>query len=691
MSKMLCRILLLWLSVGLVWAEPSNASRLKEATDALERGRGDLALPLLTGESVEEEVSRFRAYCELGEYTQARLLLKELEKKSHGEFPPPYDYYFYLNRGLVEEAAENDQLAVKNYAEAFRRAATADQRALARVRTAELWEAREQLGKAKEEFDSLWELVPELQDLTVLARVLVLSANLQENRGENTGPAADSKTARELYLMAGHKSRAANVLYTGLFYTSRKDDYGYHLGVLEKVLQELLEARDFHNTVSHLGNIQYLFFTLANSPEGARVGDLVKRTVAAIPPGKDREKAELASALFLLETGTESEELAPSLSKLTKSSDREIRCLAHQRLAMLYGGRGEREQALQELRKALELSSWQMRQDPEWPVAPGPILLRMSYQEKARHNNEEAIRLGREGIRAQGGEDWRHWRVQSRYDVLMAAMESYNRRIASEELEAGLLEIERLPTVSARVGFRTRILSSLLVNQSVEADVLDPAELLLGEYPESTRELIDDTFQGRHGVDDYLAEFDQWHRSLVERGETSLEGFPLVYKGLFLEALGRTKEAEGVLVAALRLAEEHKVKASQMLSRILLARIYLAQDRPQEAVEKITEAARVAETLNPLAARFYLLVAGSAQRRYGSPSESLETYSRAAACQPEKAWPAYYGRALALEKLGRPDDALAELDRAMGQLGSSERLHSIAEVKAARARLLATL
>ena len=691
MRRIIWTVFLLWIGTCPVWAEPSLTSRLKEATGALERGRGDLALPLLTGESVEEEICRFRAYCELGEYTQARLLLTELEKKRHGEFPPPHDYHFYLNRGLVEEAALNDQLALKNYSEALRRADGPDQRALAHIRIAGLRQAREQLQEAREEFNSLWELVPQLTDLTILARVLELSASLQENRGENTGPAVDSRTARELYLIAGHKTRAANALYGGLFYTSNKDDMSYHLAVVEQALGELLEVEDYHSALSFLNNFQYLFFTLANSPDGGRVVELMNKTVAAFPPGEEREKAELAAALFQLKTDTETEETRRTLEKNTASSSREIRCLAYQRLGYLYGSRGERGLAIEQMKKALELSSPQMREDPQWAVAPGPILLGMSYQEKARHNNEEAIRLALRGIRAQPGEDWRYWRVQARYDTLMAAMESYDRRIAAEEMSASLVEIERLPKISVRVHFLTRILSSLLVNQSVEADVLDPAELLLGEYPESTKDLIRETFNQGPGVDRYLAEFDGWHRQVVERRENSLEAFPLVYKGLFLEALGRMKEAESVLNAALRLAEQYKVKESQMLSRILLARIYLAQNRPDEAVEKLTEAAQVAETLNPLAARFYLLVAGSAQRRYGSATESLETYSRAVAYQPEKAWPAYYGRALALEKLGRPEEALTELEQALDQLGNSERLHSIAEVKAARARLLASL
>ena len=105
-------LLILFLCLGAAGAEP-----LAEAREALEKGRGDLALPLLTGQSVEERVSRLQAYCELDDYTQARLLLSELEKERHGDFPPPYDYHFYLHRGRVEQSAENDELALKNYGE----------------------------------------------------------------------------------------------------------------------------------------------------------------------------------------------------------------------------------------------------------------------------------------------------------------------------------------------------------------------------------------------------------------------------------------------------------------------------------------------------------------------------------------------------------------------------------------------
>lgn len=681
---MLLLVVLHW--PGAVCAEP-----LAEAREALERGRGDLALPLLKGQSVEERVSRLWAYCELGEYTQARLLLTQLEKERHGDFPPPYDYHFYLNRGLVEEAAQNDELALKNYGEALRRADDAEQRVLVRLRVVKLWALRDQLEKAEKEFEELWPLVPELEERTARARILEVRAMLEERRGKNTGPALDGRVARDLYLQAGHRTRAANALYYGIYYTDRKDDLKQHLAVVEQVFQEFLAVDDFHNVVDSVDALRYLYYGLASSPEGARVSRLLKRAVAAIPTGEYMERARLAEATFEIDTDNESESTRQSLLKLTKSSSEEIRCHAHQKLGLYYGELGEREQALGELKKALSLSSWQMRKDRDWRAAPGPILLRMSYQEKARHNNDEAIRLAHQGIENQPGEDWRYWRVEARYDILMAAIESFDRRTAAEELSASLSEIEKLPQLSSRVGSLTTILSSLLLNQSVEADVLDPADLLLGEYPATTRELIDDTFNGQRSVDSYLAEFDEWHRELVSRGENALAALPLVYKGLVLEALGRMKEAEGVLRVAMRAADKEESKTAQMLSRVLLARVYLAQDRSEEAVEDLTRAAEVAETLNPIAARFYLLVAGSAQRRYGKPSQALDTFERAARLKPEKAWSAYFGKALALEELRRPEEALSEVERALELIGDSERLHSVAEIKAAQARLLASL
>ena len=680
-------ILLLFLS-GLGVA---NADPLAEARQALEKGRGDLALPLLTGRSVEERVSRLQAYCELDDYTQARLLLSELEKEKHGEFPPPYDYHFYLHRGRVEEAAQNDELALKNYGEALRRADSSEQRVLARLRVVELWDARDQLAKAEAEFESAWSLIPELDDGPVLARALEVSAKLQERRGKNTGPALDSRTARELYLLAGHRTRAADALYYGMYYTDRKDDFKHHLQVVEQVFEEFLSAGDFHNAVASFEALRYLYFSLANSPEGDRVNRLLKRVVSAVPSGENLERAKLGEATFELDTDNESESTHQSLLELTSSASREIRCQAYQKLGLYHGERGEREQALEELKKALALSSWQMRGDRDWRAAPGPILLRMSYQEKARHNNEEAIRLAHQGLESQPGEDWRYWRVEARYDILMAALESSDRRTAAQELAASLNEIEQLPALRSRVGSLTTILSSLLLNQSVEADVLDPADLLLGEYPETTRELINDTFIKQRSVDSYLAEFDEWHRELLGRGENALAALPLVYKGLFLEALGRMKEAEGVLKAGQRSADEGEFKMAQILSRVLLARVYLSQGRSEEAVRDLTRASEIAETLNPLAARFYLLVAGSAQRRYGDPSQALDTFERAALLKPEKAWSAHFGRALALEKLERPVEALEEVDRALELIGNSERLHSVAEIRAARARLLASL
>jgi CHAT domain-containing protein len=664
------------------------ADELQRARAALDRGRPDLALPFTEGSSVASRVTKLEALCELNQYTQARQLLGELESEDHGGFSSPYDFRFYLFRGNVELAGHNFELAEKNYSEALRRAQTADQRVQVYMRRAGLFLEQEDLERARETFSETKELSAKISEPSLAAELLEVNARMQYERGEVAGAMVCNRVARELYLSMSMTSRAAHALYRSELYIAGNLEDFRALGIVEKALAEFLSAEDYPSAVSLLNGLQYLSYAL--SGEQKRIEDNFRDSAQKIPVGLHRQRALLAWANYQLGSGQETEGTFKMLQDLAMSSDREMRCLAHIGIASYHGAKGEREESLSQLRLALELASPQMKLDPQWRVSPGNILLRMSYQEKARRNYEESIRLAHQGIEAEPAADWAYWRVEARYDTLMATIESYDLKAAEVELSASLKEIDRLPKISQRVGALTTILAALLLNRSVEADVLDPALLLLGEYPDTTRELLVDSFEAAGGTDRYLVQFDQWHQQLIEKDD-STQPFPQLYKGLFLEALGRTREAEGALRSALEIAERKDVRSGKMLARVLLARIALAQDNRAEAVEHLTIAASVAETLNPLAARFYLLVAGSAQRQVGQFETALATYEKAIAAIPRRGWPGFYGRALTYEQMGRYQDALDATDLALQQVSETERTHTVAELRALRARLLTKL
>ena len=669
-------------------ASSAFADEIQRARVALDRGRPDLALPFSKGSSVASRVTKLEALCELNQYTQARELLGELESENHGGFSSPYDFRFYLFRGDVEQAGHNFELAGKNYSEALRRAETADQRAQVYIRLTGLFIEQEDLERAREIFSETKELSYKISEPSLAAELLEVNARMQYERGEVAGAMTCNRAARELYLSMSMASRAAHALYQSELYIAGNLEDLRALGTVEKALGEFLAAKDYPSAVSLLNGLQYLSYAL--SGEQKRLEDNFRDASQKLPVGLHRQQALLAWANYQLGSGQETESTFKMLQDLSMSSDREMRCLAHIGIASYHGAKGEREESLAQLRLALELASPQMKLDPQWRVSPGNILLRMSYQEKARRNYEESIRLAHQGIESEPAADWAYWRVEARYDTLMATIESYDLKAAEVELSASLKEIDRLPKISQRVGALTTILAALLLNRSVEADVLDPALLLLGEYPDTTRELLVDSFEAAGGSDRYLVEFDQWHQQLIEKDD-STQPFPLLYKGLFLEALGRTREADGALRAALDMAEIKDVRSAKMLARALLARVALAQDERTQAVEHLTAAAEIAETLNPLAARFYLLVAGSAQRQAGQFETALATYEKAIAAMPRRAWPGFYGRALTLEQMERYQDALVSTDLALEQVAESERTHSVAELRALRARLVTKL
>lgn len=663
---------------------------LARARMALVLGRAEDALSELNRESIPFQVTRLEALCELQRFTEAEALLRKLELERHGDFPPPYDFQFYLYRGYVEQAAARFGLAERNYSEALRRANSPKQKLQAHSFMASRWLAVDEVEKAQEELLATGPLLTEVKDVWTLASQLEFQSRLQHETGDLISSVAHRRAAREIYLSLGNPVKAADALYASTHYTDLSNDYEGSLTIIEKVLDEYLAARAYVAAVYCLNNLQALYSNLASTPAGARLAPLYKKVLSELPQGPELERARLFYADFLILSAPDSQEIQAIYKDLLESSSRAMRIRAHRGLANEFRKRGDYDKAQTELGKALEISQAQVRADIDWQTSPGPLYLAMSYVEKARHQHLEALQLARQGIVQEPGEDWTRWRTEARYQSLMSATEAYDLEEASLELSASLVDIEKLPLVASKAGSFTTILASLLLNQSVSDDVIDPAELLLRDYSDLAEELLNRSFKDHELSIRFLAYFDSWHRQTLQRRELLIEPFPLLYKGLFLEALGRFSEAESALNSALQSAEKHQVVQAQMLSRVILARIAFRRERKAEAVDLLSGAAELSRKLNPQAARFYSLVAGSAQRDQGRLQQALQSFDSAIELNPEESGPGLYGRATTLEKLGRTQEALVDLDKALAHLASRGKLMSVARVKAVKARLLVT-
>lgn len=656
------------------------------ARKALDRGRPDQALAQLTQSDARSQVLRLEAYCELDEYTQARDVLARLEGLVHSDFPPPYDFRFYLYRGRFQQVAGEFALARKNYSEARRRASRLEQRLEVQMREVKLCLAEEQLEKAEKEFARTADQISECQDLRLLLSHLELSARLQSKRGNRPIAMACNRAARELCLVNSLTSLAADQLIYRLKYLPSEGQEA-KMAVIERATAEYLSCKNYDRLILCLDELQFLYFSLAGSGGEARIRHLFERTLAALPAGLAKDKALLSWANYRLDTGVDPDGLRELYEQLGQSSSAEIRCQAHMGVALWFGEQGDRARSLEEFEKALKLTSPQMRRDRQWRNAPGAIRLRMAYQEKARHRLEEALKLGREGIALQPGKDWTFWRVEARYETLMSAVKAFDVEAAEAEFQASLADIERLPGLREKVGAFTTILASLLLNQSVEGDVLDPSVPLLGEYSEIAVHLLESQFGQSGTTDVYLSLFDQWHAELSQVDDPAMRSYPLIYKGLFLEALGRLAEARVALDSGLN----GGAKESQILARTLLARVNVLQGDLEAAAEHTHKAAEISLTLNPLAGRFYSLVAGGAHRRAGQYEQALKLFDQAITLKPERGWPGFYGRALTFEAMGQDGMALMETNKALELVSESERLHSMAQIRALKARLLARL
>jgi CHAT domain-containing protein len=663
--------------------------RVARARLSIVLGRPEEALEELRGESVATQVTRLEALCRSDYYTDARLLLRKLEQEAHGSFEAPFDFQFYLFRGLIERKNGHPELARKNYELAIRRAQTADRKCQAHDELTAMWIERRELEKAAEAYSQSAKLMNKLQSVWVLADHLDVGSDLEYERGDLANAAVLNRAFQQLCLSNQNPVRAARALQNSAALFIYSNDFLGSLSIHEAVLKSHLDTEAYHAVASCLLNFHMLYFNLA-SQKGYQEFDLIHQdTISRMPPGLAKERAQLVYADFLLDAEQKSEDAVKLYGLLCQSSHQKIRCLAHQGLSGAHRKQGRYDEARRELDKALEESvPDMMRRDIDWRSDRGAVLLRIANLEKNRHNAVAALEFIQRGIASNPDPDWAFWRIEARYDSLMAAVSTQDLELARNEFAASLVDMDKLPRRSARASALTLILAALLLNQSVGDDVIEPAELLLGNYSEVADKLLEEAFRDPALAARYLGYFDDWQRDSEARKQTWSTPQVIVYKGLFLEALGHLDEASLSLTSALEMAKEHQVLQAEMLSQLLLARIYLRQNQTAQAVDYLEGASKASQKLNPQSARFYLLVTGAGQRDGGRLAEALASFTEAIELEPDKAWSGLYGRALTLEKLGRTDQALEDLDAALEQLKRRGRAVSTARLQAAKAQIL---
>ena len=679
--------LLVFLSLPIA-AEPALLENLAQARRDLELGHPERALECLSTDSVEARVLKLEALCELREFTEAAHLLQELEAEEHGAFPAPYNFQFYLWRGYLEGKKMRFELALKNYEEALRRASTPDQRLLVSEFLTLLWLQLDETDKATAEYEKSQGLIRDCRSSWSVARHLRVSEVYHLRTGNTATAATFNRAAREYNLALGNPSRAAEALLDSWEYAPLAQHGAERWRVSREALQEYLDDGNFPRAADILTGFTSHYYENSKTTDNSSFLNPFEQAIEQMPEGLYRHRSLLKLAEFSTIIKRDSAEVLDIYESLEESTDPRIRCLTLLGRAFELRRQGQYKEALAMLRQALPLASPQLFADIDRKCSPAHVHLRMAEIAQLSHLysvTEQQVELALTG---EPGRDWAIWRIGARYRALVSAMGSHDRALAKKHLEAALADIPKLPTPWARAASFTNVLGALRINQSIEENVLNPADSLLGDYDEMAQELLREQFSEPARAAEFLDYFDAWQAVEEKRNDRVAIPMVLVYKAVFLDSLGRSSEAELLLRRAERLALEPGAEQALTLARWLLARIAVGQGKGAEAARLLTLAAENAEGRNPLSGRYGYLVAGSAQRDAGLLEESLNSYRRAAELDPELAWIAGYGMAQTYERMGRYREGELELSSALEQLKTKNRPASEAQLQQLRARLL---
>lgn len=669
-----------------------ESGRVARARLAIARGLYEEAAEIVSGNSLSERVTRLEILCRAEDYTEARALLTQLEQDTHSNFPSPYDFQFYLYRGLLELRSYRPNLAEKNFKLALVKARTADQKCQAHDRLTQVGLLEGDLKKASEAYLSTAPLMGDLKDNWVLVEHLDIGSSLNYEKGELATAAAMSQAVRKLYQQNQSPVKAAQSLYDTRKFSDYSNNFEESYQITQRSIKELMQAGADLQAARLLDSYIKLYFNLASKRDRAQFLKELDEAIARLSPGSARLQGEITRLQFFNYFDDLADDVLERARTLKAPDDPNKASQIHQAIAQAYHHKGVHEKAIFHLRQALALAPPSGHKlDQHWLNSRGPILLKLSDVEKSRHQFEAAKKYLAQAIEISSGPDWAFWRVNVRYRGLLLDLQTFDAASARRKFKDALADSEKLLRPVQKASALTLLLSALQLNQSVEDDVIEPADFLLGEYSDMAQDLLEQNFSDPNDIARFLAYFDEWQEEAETKRESLMVAFPLIYKGLFLEALGRLGEARLALTSALEKSKQNQVLQSQMLAQVLLARVAFREDRPMQAVDFLTQASQAARALNPDAARFYLLIAGAAQRDHNQLSKALESFDEALKLKPENPFAALFGRALTLEKMGNYKSALVDLESARKKLQERGRNLSSLRFQAAEARIFSRL
>jgi CHAT domain-containing protein len=670
-----------------VSGEPGQIAR---ARLALVLGRPEKALEELRGTGVACQVTRLEALIDASEFNRAQDLVQSLEALKHSELPPPYDTRFYWQRGRFQAAASHSKLARKNFLEALRR--TEDPNLILGIKGDLLGLALkvDDIEQAQKIHETTIAWVDKVTSVDALGHHLLVSASIQRSLGQAASEAALIRASRELYLNHNNPVRAARALLMSSHIHERRGDEEMAYRAARRALDEVLACGDDEALSTALDAVVELRFNRGVT-KSAEVGEIYKRTISELPEGRAKQEIRLDYGQALESLLTDPEELSEFYQQFLETSQSDLnRCLAHQSLARVYKKAGRYAQAAAHLDKALKLARPTLRRDRASRAHPCLILLTQSGLARSQHNYSEALTRARQAIESANGLDWAGFRMAAHQQALQISLDTYDLAAAKRQYRSAFEEFDKLAEISSpksRAQRVTYLVESLHINRSVDQDVLDPAESALGDYGELASALLEDAFEDPETIEGVLDCYDSQLKQIQLRKAHLQEASPHLNKAVFLEALGRLPEARASLQTSIRLSQTHGPLWVEVWARFMLARVERREGNVEASLREITQSATLSLKMNPSAARFYHMLAGSAQRQGGQLKQALASFDQVIELYPEQSWAAHYGRGLVHEELGQTQLALADFERA-SELVGQRGLTSRSVIKGALGRVL---
>lgn len=667
--------------IGLLLCSPVWAQTEAEARALLEQSRPAEALRLSAGSSLEGRILRCRALLETQRYDEAEPLLAELSGTSIGTLSPSQAFEMMMLRAQGARVRRRYELAIRLAQDSLSFALTPEQnlealdaKLIALLGSRDFPEAEEVIQRAQS-------LVPEVQSTNRLAQHMLLVAQLAEEQGRRAEAVAARGLIRASYREADLPVKAAylsNALGTSLY---REGHLSASLQQFSAGTEQLMEAGYPEGALAVL---PVMVQTIGQQMEkGPEILEQVRRIADRMPSGwaRDRARLHLAQALMMVKEPEAASAILDSLEQ--PSVEPIVRASALKLKAQLANRAGEPEESLALYDRALSLSTSRPASDSLADASLISLWRARGVLLREQRRFPEALASFEKAAAVETSPDWATTTFAARQELVTTHLAAYDLDAASRAVADAVPRVQQFPLQAEKAIATILLLAALEGARDGRQDritVLQP----LQDFDSLSRALFRELFAGPGARDALLGAMEDWKTSLERTDDTSQLAVAYYWRGNLLRAAERWAEARTSLEKAEALAGPAGLTTIRLVALETLAEVEHATGDEAAATAALERATKLARGLTPRVYQSVSYLLGAYLRSRGDFAGSLRAYQVEGA---EFAVQGAYGRALALEGLGRQESALAQLEAIAAESVSGKPI-SAAAVSALQGRIL---